>query len=66
MAGLKANAVQLQGRAHMTHIGDTPEAPGSGERGTLHCRALQDLFFIRSILARDLADSLNIETNTGS
>ena len=28
-------------------MGEAPEVPGSGEEGTLHCRALQDLFFIR-------------------
>ena len=49
-----------------THIEDSAKVPVSGEQKTLDCRALQDLFFIRSILARDLADSLNIETNTGS
>lgn len=26
--------------------------PGSGEQGTLHCRALQDRFFRRSLLSR--------------
>jgi len=25
-------------REHTTNIGDTPEAPGSSEQGTLHCR----------------------------
>ena len=39
-------------RMHATYIGETPEAPSSGEQGTLHCRAQQDLFFIRTLLAR--------------
>ena len=37
-------------RVHTTHIGDTSEAPGSGEQETLYCRVLQDLFFIRPLL----------------
>ena len=38
-----------------------PETPGPREQGTLHCRALQDLFFIRllSLRAREVADFLN-------
>ena len=48
---------------HTKHIGETPEVPGSGEEGTLRCRALQDLFFIRPLLSRagDIADFPNIE-----
>jgi len=38
-------------RMHTTHIVDAPEVPGSDEQGTLHCRALQDLF-IRPLLSR--------------
>lgn len=50
-------------RAHASHIGDTPEASGSGELGTLHSRALLDLFFIRSLLsnAEDIAVYPNIQ-----
>ena len=36
---------------------------GSGEHGTLYCRALQDLFFIGPLLLRagDIADFLNTQ-----
>ena len=49
-----------------THIGGFPEVPGSGEQGTPHCRALQDLFFIRPRLstAEDTADFPNTEKQT--
>ena len=35
-----------------------PKVPGPREQGTLHCRASQDLFFIKPIpsKARDVAD----------
>ena len=35
-------------------------------RGTLHCRAVQDFFFIRPLLSRagDVADFPNIEKHT--
>lgn len=36
-----------------THTGDTLKALGPGELGTLHCRALQDLSFIRPLLSRE-------------
>jgi len=38
-----------------------PEVPGPGEQGTLHCRALQDLFFIRllSLRAREMPEFPN-------
>ena len=39
-------------RARATHIGDSPEASGSGEQGTQHCRTLHDLFFIKPLLSR--------------
>ena len=39
-------------RAHSVHIGDIPETSSSGEQGTLHCRVLQDLFFIRPLISR--------------
>ena len=37
--------------------------PGSGEEGTLHCRAIQDHFFIRPLLARagDIDDFPNTQ-----
>lgn len=43
------------------HMGDTPEVPGSGEQGTLHHRALQNLFFINPLVSRtgDIADFSN-------
>ena len=49
-------------------IGDTPEAPGSGEQGTLHCTVLQDLFFIKPLLSilGDIADFPNTVTDTVS
>ena len=34
---LNVNVAQPQ---HSKHIGDTPEVPGSGKQGTMHCRAL--------------------------
>ena len=39
------------------------EAPGPGEQGTLHSRALQDLFFIRPLPSRtgDIADFPNTQ-----
>lgn len=48
---------------HATHIGDALEEPGSGEPQTLHCRALQDLFFIKPPLSRagNVAEFLNTE-----
>ena len=45
-----------------SHIGDTREAPGSCEQGTVHSRALEDLFFIRPLLSSgDLAIFPNTE-----
>ena len=43
-----------------------PEAPGYGEQGTLHCRALKNLFFIRLLLlkARGRADFPNTKKQT--
>ena len=38
-------------RVHTTHIRVTSEAPGSGEQEILHCRAQQDILFIRPLLA---------------
>ena len=40
--------------------------PGSDEQGTLNCRALQDLFFIKSLLsiAEDVADFPNTQKQT--
>ena len=39
-------------RLHITCIGDIPGVPDSGEQGTLHCKAPQDLLFIRPIFSR--------------
>ena len=52
-------------RVHATHTGDIPEAQGSGEQGTLHCRALQD-FFIKPLLSRvgDTANFPNTQKET--
>lgn len=46
-----------------THIGYSTEGPGSGKQGTLHSRALQDLFFIKSLLSRteETTDFLNTQ-----
>ena len=67
MTGLKAKGLS-HNKAHTTqeHTGDTPEAPGSGEQGTLHCRALRDLFFIRSAPSRagDVVDFPNRNRHT--
>ena len=59
--GLKEKAVQYNTRAHASHIGDIPEVPESDEQGTLHGRALQDLFSIWPLLSRaiDIAVSYN-------
>lgn len=48
-----------------THIGDTSDAPGSGEQGTLHYKALQNLFFTRPLLPRagDVVPFLTIEAD---
>lgn len=45
----------------MTHIGDTPEASGSGKLRTLHYRILQNLFFLKPLLSRgrDIANFPN-------
>lgn len=45
----------------MQRIGDNPEAPGSGEQGTLDYRAPQDLSFIKPLISRagDVADIPN-------
>lgn len=39
-------------------LGMLPEVSEPGEEGPLHCRALQDLLFIRPVLARaeDIVD----------
>lgn len=49
-------------RGYTTHtVVHTSEVPGSGEQGTLQCRALQDFFYIRPLLSRagDVADFAN-------
>ena len=38
---------------HTPCIGDTPEVPGSGEQGTMHYKAWQDLFFTKPLLSRN-------------
>ena len=40
--------------------------PGSGDQGAQHCRELQDLLFIKSLLSRaeDIPNFLNIQTDT--
>ena len=45
MSGLKEKATQTQQQG-TTQTGDSPEVPGSGEYGTLNCKALENLFFI--------------------
>ena len=57
MIGLKQMQLSHLSQVHTTHKGDTLEMPGSGEQGTLHCRALQDVFFICPLLSitRDIA-----------
>lgn len=51
MTTQKANTAQPQYEgAHNTHRRSL-EMPGSGEQGTLHYRAPQELFFIRPLLA---------------
>ena len=49
-----------------TQTGDSPEVPGSGEQGTLYCRAVQDLFFMKPLLSRaeGVADFPNKEKLT--
>lgn len=37
-----------------THVGDTPEVPDSGKQGTLKCRALQELFFMRLLVQEQM------------
>ena len=37
---------------NISHIGNILEVTGPSEQGTLHGKALQDLFFIRSLLLR--------------
>lgn len=59
MTGLKDTTGE-----HMQHTLETfPEVPGPGEQGTLHNRALSDLFFIRPLPSRtgDVAKFPNTE-----
>ena len=53
--------LSLNTRVHKSHIGDTPEVPGSGELWPLHSKTPQDLFFIRPLLSRvgNVADIAN-------
>ena len=50
MTGLKTKEVSHNSNAYTAHIVDTPEAPSSGN-GTMHFRALLDLFYIRPLLS---------------
>ena len=52
----KKKQPRLNIRAYTIHIGDTPEAPGSGEQKTLHCRTLEDLFIKPFLPKADVAD----------
>ena len=47
----KKKWLSCKSRAYTTHIGDMPEMPVSSEQGTLQCKALQDLLFIRPLLS---------------
>lgn len=47
MTELKANVSHPQ-QEGIKHTGNTPEVSGFGEKGTLHCMALQNLLFMRS------------------
>ena len=51
MTGLKIKATQ-NSKVWATHIGYSPEVPSSDKQGTLHCKALQDLFFIKPLFSR--------------
>lgn len=61
MTGLKDKVAETQQQGSGNAQGDTPDAPGSSEQGTLHYRALKELYFIRQFLsrARDLSDFPN-------
>lgn len=43
-----------------------PEVPGSSEQETLHCKELQDLFFVKSLLSKadGIHGFLDTETDT--
>ena len=60
---LKEKTLSHNSKAHTSHIGDTP-----GEQGILHCRVLQDLFFIRLLLskAENIADFPSTQKQTQS
>ena len=47
-------------------MGNTPEAIGSDEQGTVCCRKLEDHFFMQPLLSRtgDIADFPNVKTQT--
>ena len=65
MTGLKEKSGLTITIGHTQHTEETPpETPGSGEQRTLHCRAPQNLFFIRPLLSRsgDVADFPNTRT----
>ena len=41
-----------------------PEVPGSSEQRTLHCKELQDLFFVKSLLSRAEGIHVFLDTET--
>ena len=47
---LKEKLLRHNSRTQTTHIRHSPKVPGSGDQGTLYCRALQDLFFMKPLL----------------
>lgn len=49
---LKEKVPWPQKKTQATHIGDTSGVLGSGDQGTLDCRALQNLIFIKQLLLR--------------
>ena len=46
-------------KTYASHIANTPEAPDSGEQGTLHGKALQDL--LQAITVKYIAVFLNTQ-----
>lgn len=50
--GLKEKVAKIKQQGSGNTQGDTPEAAGSSEKGTLHYRALKELYFIRQFLSK--------------
>ena len=65
ITGLKANVAQTKQQG-VHNIHRRHEVPSSREQGTLHCRALQDLFFIKLLPLRveDVADFPSTQKQT--